>query len=50
MLLIYITEKFQLFIPSKDGKKDTNFFAWEEDRMTSVDSNLNFLCGRPHGA
>ena len=23
---------------------------WEEDRMMSVDSNFNFLCGRPHGA
>src|SRR6218665_1334880 len=26
------------------------FFACEEDSMTSVDSNFNFLCGRPHGA
>jgi len=32
------------------GKNDANFFAWEEDRMTSADSNFNFLCGRPHGA
>ena len=32
------------------GKKDANFSAWEEYRMTSVDSNFNFLCGRPHGA
>jgi len=32
------------------GKEDTNFFSREEDRMTSVDSNFNFLCGRPHGA
>jgi len=32
------------------GKKDANFFAQEEDSMTSVDSNFNFLCGRPHGA
>jgi len=53
LLLIYIAEKFPLFIPSKDEilvKKDANFLAWEEDRMTSVDYNFNFLCGRPHGA
>jgi len=31
------------------GKKDTNFFAWEEDMMMSVDSNFNFLCGCPRG-
>ena len=31
-------------------KNYANFFAREEDRMTSVDSNFNFLCGRPHGA
>ena len=53
LLLIHIAEKFPLFIPSKEEipvKKYTNFFAREEDRMTSVDSNFNFLCGRPHGA
>src|SRR6218665_1904129 len=32
------------------GTKDANFFAGEEDSMMSVDSNFNFLCGRPHGA
>src|SRR6218665_1787123 len=32
------------------GKKYANFFAREEDSMTPVDSNFNFLCGRPHGA
>ena len=32
------------------GKKYTNFFEREEDRITSVDTNFNFLCGRPHGA
>jgi len=32
------------------GKKYANFFAGEEDMMTSVDSNFNFLYGRPHGA
>jgi len=50
MLLIYIAEKFPLFIPSKDEsflKTYANFFAGEEDRMTSVDSKFNFLCGRP---
>ena len=50
---MYVAEKFSLVIPSKDEirvKKDANFFAWEEDRMTSVDSNFNFLCGRPHEA
>ena len=31
-------------------KKNANFFAGKEDRMTSVDSNFNFLCGRRHGA
>ena len=43
-------EKFTLFIPSKDEilVKKPNFFAREEDRLTSVGSN--FLCGRPHGA
>ena len=30
------------------SKKNANFLAWEEDRMTSVGSN--FLCGRPRGA
>jgi len=52
MLLIYITNRFSVFIPSKDEillKKDTNLFAWEEDRITSVGYNFNFLCGRPHG-
>ena len=57
LLLIFITNryrgKFPLFIPSKDEilvKTVANFFAWEEDRMKSVDSNFNFLCGRPHWA
>jgi len=49
--IIYIAEKFPLFIPSKDKilvKRDANFFAWEEDRMTSVDYNI--LRGRPHAS
>jgi len=29
------------------GTKDSNFFALEEDRMTSV--GFNFQCGRPRG-
>jgi len=51
MLLIYIDEKISLFILSTDEilvQKTFNFFALEEDRMTSMGSN--FLCGRPHGA
>ena len=52
LLVIYIVETFSLFSVKRRnyGKKDANFFAWEEDSMTSVDSNFNFLCGRPHGA
>ena len=57
LLVIYITDlyhrKFSTFYSIErrnSGKKDTNFFAWEEDRMTSVDYNFNFLCGRPHGS
>ena len=41
------------FIPCKDEilvKNGDNFFTWEKDRMTSVDSNFNFLCGRSNGA
>jgi len=30
------------------SKKNANFFAWEEDRTTSV--GYHFLCGRPHGS
>src|SRR6218665_2152031 len=57
LLVIYITNlyrrKISTFLLSKDEilvKKDANFFAREEDSMPSVDSNFNFLCGRPHGA
>jgi len=56
LLVIYITNlyrrKFSTFYSVErrnSGKKDTNFFAWE-DRMTSVDLFFNFLCGHPHGA
>ena len=52
ILLVYIAEKFQFF-PSKNEilvKKDANFFEKKTVYMTSVDSNFNFLCGRPHGA
>ena len=56
LLIIYITNLYRRQISTfysaqrrNSGKKDTNFFAWEE-RMMSVDSNFNFLCGRPHGA
>src|SRR6218665_1350390 len=45
-------KKFHLFSVQgrNSGKKGANFFAWEENSMTSVDSNFNFLCGRPHAA
>src|SRR6218665_829098 len=45
-------KKFHLFSVQgrNSGKKDANFFAREEDSMTSVDSNFHFLCERPHGA
>jgi len=53
--IIYIANlywrKMSTFIPYKDKilvPKNSNFFAWEEDRITSV--GCNFLCGRPHGA
>src|SRR6218665_1797858 len=49
----FLSQKNFHFFLSKDEilvKKDANFFAWEEDSMTSVDSNFNFLRGRPHGA
>ena len=56
ILVIYITNiylrKFSTFYSAErwnSSKKDTNFFAWDEDRMTSVDSIFHFLCGRPHG-
>jgi len=40
-----------LFRPKTiSGKKDANFFTGVEDSMTSVDSNFNLQCGRPHGA
>jgi len=52
ILLVYIlTKNFHfLFCPKTKfwSKKNANFFAWEEDRMTSV--GYNFLCGHPHGA
>ena len=59
LLVIYITnlnfyhQKISTFHSVQrrnSGKKDADFFAWEEDRLTSVDSSFNFLCGRPHGA
>ena len=57
LLVIFITnlyrQKMSTFYSVQrwnSGKKDANFFAREEDRMTSVDSNFNFLCGHPHGA
>ena len=54
--VIYITNIFCRKISTfsverqNSGKKDAHFFEWEEDSMTSVDSNFNFLCGRRHGA
>jgi len=40
-----------LFRPkTKFWLKNANFFSRDKDRMMSVDSNFNFLCGRPHGA
>jgi len=57
LLVIYITNLYLWKISTfysvqrrNSGKKYANFFAGEEDRMTSVDSNFNFLCGRKHGA
>ena len=57
LLVIYITNlhrpKMSTFYSVQrrnSGKKYTNFFAWEEDRMTSVDFDFNFLCGRPHAS
>src|SRR6218665_2119044 len=54
---IYITNVYRRKISSFYSvqrlnlvKKYTNFFALEEDRMTSVDYNFSFLFGRPHGA
>ena len=56
LLVIFITILYRRQISTfysvqrrNSGKKDANF-AWEEDRMTSVDSNFNFLCGRAHGS
>jgi len=56
LLLIFITNLYRRKISTfysvqrrNSGKKDANFFAREEDRMTPVDSNFNFLFGRPHG-
>ena len=57
LLVIYTTNLYRRKISTfysvqrrNSGKIYTNFFAWEEDRMMSVDSNFNFLCIRPHGA
>ena len=54
LLVIYITNLYPWKISTfysvqrrNSGKNDANFFAWEEDRMTSVDSNFNFLCDLP---
>ena len=45
-----LTNFHLLFRPkTKFWQKIANFFPGEEDRMTSVDSNFNFLCGRPPG-
>jgi len=54
LLVIYINlwkiSTFYSVQRGNSGEKDANFFAWEEDSMTSVDFNFNLLCGRPHGA
>src|SRR6218665_3440320 len=57
LLIIFITNLYHRKISTfysvqrrNSGKKDARFFAREEDRMTSMDSNLNFLCGRPYWA
>jgi len=49
LLIIYITNLYRRKISTiysvqrrNSGKKDANFFAWKEDRMTSVDSILIF--------
>src|SRR6218665_484823 len=55
--LYYITNlyrrKISTFFLSKDEilvkKTPTSLHEKEVDSMTSVDSNFNFLCGRPHG-
>jgi len=54
LLVIYVTnlyrKKISLFIPSKDEilvKKTTTSL---HEKMTPVDSNFNFLYGRPHWA
>ena len=56
LLVIYITNLYRRKMSTfysvqrrNSGKSDVNFFPWE-DRMTSVDSNFNFLHERPHGA
>jgi len=56
LLVIYITNLYhqknpRFSVQSRySGKKDANLFAWEEDRMMSVDPSVNVLCGRPHWA
>jgi len=57
LLVIFITNLYRWKISTVYSvlngilvKKDTNVLAWEEDRMTSRDSNFNFLCERLHGA
>ena len=48
-LLIDIAEKISLFIPSKD-EIPTSLHEKKTGWWMSVDSNFNFLCGRPHVA
>jgi len=57
LLIIFITNLYRRKISTfysvqrrNSGKKYANFLAWEEYRLTSVDSNFKFLCGCPHGA
>jgi len=58
LVVIFITNlflrKISTFISGlrrhSGWKKHANFIAWLEDRMTSVESNFNFLSARPHGA
>ena len=48
VLLIYTNKKSTFYSVQNYGPKIVNFFAWEENWMTSV--GYNFMSGRPHGA
>ena len=58
LLIIFITNlyrrKISIFysVQRRNSGKNTSTSSHEKKtfRMTSVDSNFNFLCGRPHGA